>query len=79
MKRKPIFILTIVLAIIPWYFISELKFQAQMGFFLSMLLLANVILAVTLHPLLINIIKPRFVARPATTPVEAVEARAISS
>lgn len=55
--------LTLILAIIPWYFISELKFQAQMGFFLSMLLLTNVILSITLHPLLIVKIKPRFIAR----------------
>lgn len=55
--------LTLILAIIPWYFISELKFQAQMGFFLSMLLLANVILALTLHPLLIYLIKPRFISK----------------
>ena len=52
--------LTLILAIIPWYFISALKFQAQMGFFLSMLLLANLVLALTLHPLLIYLIKPRF-------------------
>lgn len=52
--------LTLILAIIPWYFLSEMKFQAQMGFFLSMLLLANVVLALTLHPLLICIFKPRF-------------------
>lgn len=62
--------LTLILAIIPWYFISELKFQAQMGFFLSMLLLANVILALTLHPLLIYIIKPRFITRRTSTSVE---------
>jgi uncharacterized protein len=55
--------LTLILAILPWYYISELKFQAQMGFFLSMLLLANVILSLTLHPLLICIIKPRFIAK----------------
>jgi predicted RND superfamily exporter protein len=55
--------LTLILAIIPWYFISELKFQAQMGFFLSMLLLVNVILSITLHPLMITIIKPRFISR----------------
>jgi len=55
--------LTLILAIIPWYFISALKFQAQIGFFLSMLLLMNVVLALTLHPLLIYLIKPRFVSR----------------
>ncbi len=55
--------LTLILAIIPWYFLTDLKFQAQMGFFLSMLLLINVIFALTLHPLMICLIKPRFVSR----------------
>jgi len=55
--------ITLILAVIPWYFISELQFQAQMGFFLSMLLLTNVILSITLHPLLIYIIKPKFILR----------------
>ncbi len=57
--------LTLILAIIPWYFLSELKFQAQMGFFLAMLLFINVILALTLHPLLILMIKPKFITRHA--------------
>ena len=55
--------LTMILAIIPWYYLSDLKFQGQMGFFLSMLLLMNVILAMTLHPLLIYIIKPKFIEK----------------
>ena len=55
--------LTLILAIIPWYFLTDLKFQAQMGFFLSMLLLINVVFALTLHPLMICLIKPRFVSR----------------
>lgn len=58
--------LTLILPIIPWYFISDLSFQAQMGFFLSMLLLTNVILALTLHPLLIYIIKPKFISNSAS-------------
>lgn len=57
--------LTLILAVIPWYLLSELKFQAQMGFFLSMLLCANVILSLTLHPLLLVTIKPNFIKRRA--------------
>ena len=71
--------LTLILAIIPWYFLSELKFQAQMGFFLSMLLLANVVMALTLHPLLIYIIKPRFISRRASNLVEALDGEAVSA
>ena len=57
--------ITLILPIITWYFISELKFQAQMGFFLSMLLFTNMIAAFTLHPLLIVMIKPRFMQKGA--------------
>lgn len=53
---------TMILSVVPWYFLSELKFQAQMGFFLALLLLINVILSLTLHPLLILLIKPRFIS-----------------
>ncbi len=57
--------ITLILPIITWYFISELKFQAQMGFFLSMLLFTNMIAAFTLHPLLIVMIRPRFMQKGA--------------
>lgn len=55
--------LTLILPIITWYFLSALKFQAQMGFFLSMLLFTNMVAAFTLHPLLIWLIKPEFMRR----------------
>jgi predicted RND superfamily exporter protein len=53
--------LTVVLPISVWYFISDMKFQAQVGLFLAMILSANVLFAITLHPLLLYVIKPRFV------------------
>lgn len=55
--------ITCIIPILLWYFISALKFQAQMGFFLSMLLLTNLVAAFTVHPLLIITIKPRFMRR----------------
>ena len=55
--------ITLILPLIIWYFISALKFQAQMGFFLSLLLFVNLIAALTLHPLLIWMIKPRFMTK----------------
>jgi predicted RND superfamily exporter protein len=71
--------LTLILAIIPWYFLSDLKFQAQMGFFLSMLLLANVVMALTLHPLLIWLIKPRFITKRALSLSESVQGETLSA
>ncbi|MBW2367623.1 MAG: MMPL family transporter [Deltaproteobacteria bacterium] len=56
---------TLIFPLVLWYFISGLKFQAQMGFFLSMLLFANMVAAMTLHPFLICLIKPNFMKRRA--------------
>jgi predicted RND superfamily exporter protein len=57
--------LTMILPIITWYFMSDLKFQAQMGVFLAMIIGTNVVLAITLHPLLIAVIKPNFIRKRA--------------
>ena len=57
--------ITLILPVLAWYFISALKFQAQMGFFLAMLLFINMIAALTLHPLLILVVKPKFMRRRA--------------
>jgi predicted RND superfamily exporter protein len=55
--------ITLILPILTWYYLSDLKFQAQMGFFLAMLLFTNMIAALTLHPLLIYICKPKFMQK----------------
>jgi len=54
--------LTVCLPIITWWFISDMKFQAEVGFFLAMIMGVNVVLALTLHPLLIYLIKPKFIS-----------------
>jgi predicted RND superfamily exporter protein len=59
---------TVILPILTWYFFSEMKFQAEVGFFLSMIMATNVILCLTLHPLLLYIIKPKFISRMMTIP-----------
>ena len=58
--------ITLILPVITWYFISGLKFQAQMGFFLAMLLFINMVTALTLHPLLILMVKPKFMKKRAS-------------
>ncbi len=55
--------ITIILPILTWYFFSDMKFQAEVGFFLSLIMGVNVLLSLTLHPLLIWIIKPKFISR----------------
>ncbi len=55
--------LTVILPIITWYFFSDMKFQAEVGFFLAMIMGTNVVLTLTLHPLLIYIIKPKCLSK----------------
>jgi hypothetical protein len=63
--------ITIILPVITWYFFSDMKFQAQVGFFLAIIMGANTVLAVTLHALLIYIIKPKFISGKQALVVEA--------
>jgi multidrug efflux pump subunit AcrB len=51
------------IAILPWYFLSSLRFMADMGLLLVLTMLINMILALVVLPLLIWTIKPKFVAR----------------
>ena len=59
--------MTMILPIITWYFISDLKFQAQMGFFLAVIMFSNLVLAITLHPLMLLTFKPAFISGQAKT------------
>ncbi|MBT8340535.1 MAG: MMPL family transporter, partial [Desulfatitalea sp.] len=69
--------LTIILPIITWYFFSDFKFQSDVGFFLTIIMSANVLLTMTLHPLMLYIIKPKFITRAARLqPVAPLEAKA---
>jgi len=65
--------ITLILPVLAWYFISGLKFQAQMGFFLAMLLFINMVAALALHPLLILIVKPKFMRKRAAARQLAAE------
>ncbi len=66
--------LTIIFPIITWYLFSDFKFQAQVGFFLAMIMGTNVVLTLTLHPLMIYIIKPNFIKRKLLSKVKVVVA-----
>jgi predicted RND superfamily exporter protein len=55
--------LTIIIPVLAWYFISGLKFQAEMGFFLAMIMTTNMVAALTLHPLLLLMVKPKFITK----------------
>ncbi|MEH6639192.1 MAG: MMPL family transporter [Porticoccaceae bacterium] len=51
----------VLLGILPWYFMSELKFLADMGLLLVMVMLINMVIALVVVPLLVWLIKPKFV------------------
>ena len=56
------FTATIVLiSILPWYFLSGLKFLADMGLLLVLVMLINMAVALIGVPLLVYLLKPRFV------------------
>ncbi|MES1945251.1 RND efflux transporter [Salinisphaera sp. PC39] len=52
-----------LVGILPWYFLSDLKFTADMGLLLAAIMLINMVLALIVLPLLVWFIKPRFVTR----------------
>ena len=52
-----------LISIVPWYFLAGLKFMADMGLLLTMVMLINMTLALVVLPLLVWLIKPKFVQR----------------
>ena len=56
------FTATIVLiSILPWYYLSGLKFLADMGLLLVLVMLINMVVALIGVPLLVYLLKPKFV------------------
>ncbi len=70
---------TVILPILTWYIFSEMKFQAQVGFFLSLIMATNVILCLTLHPLVIYLVKPKFISRGFVSREAQAETEAVAS
>ncbi|MDO8290542.1 MAG: efflux RND transporter permease subunit [Parvibaculum sp.] len=53
----------ILIGILPWYFLSDLKFLADMGLLLVLVMLINMIIALIVVPLLVWLIRPAFMLR----------------
>ncbi|MDA0823597.1 MAG: MMPL family transporter [Proteobacteria bacterium] len=53
----------VLLGILPWYILSELKFLADMGLLLVMIMLINMVIALVVLPLLVYLFKPNFIER----------------
>ena len=72
------FTATIVLiGIFPWYFLSDLKFLADMGLLLVMVMLINMVIALVVVPLLTWLIKPRFLGSGEALVVEGLDLAAL--
>jgi predicted RND superfamily exporter protein len=54
---------TVVGGVILWFFLSSLRFQAEMGLLLSLLLLINMVMALLLVPAMVYVFKPKFVGK----------------
>jgi len=52
-----------LIGILPWYFLSDLKFMADMGMLLVTIMLINMILSLVVLPMLVYLIRPKFLAR----------------
>ena len=52
-----------LIGIVPWYFLSDLKFMADMGMLLVTIMLINMVLSLVVLPTLVWFIRPKFLAR----------------
>jgi uncharacterized protein len=50
----------VTVGLLPWYWLSELRFQADMGLLLAMVMLINMLVALVAVPLLMYVFRPRF-------------------
>ena len=52
-----------LIGILPWHFLSDLKFMADMGMLLVAVMLINMVLSLVVLPMLVWFVKPKFLAR----------------
>jgi predicted RND superfamily exporter protein len=54
---------TLVGGVLPWYWMSSLRFSAEMALLLALLMLTHWLAAITLVPSIFAIVRPKFVSR----------------
>jgi predicted RND superfamily exporter protein len=62
-----------MIGIVPWYFLSDFKFMADMGMLLVAIMLINMVLALIVLPMLVWFIKPKFASREDLAVGESVD------
>ena len=55
--------MVMLIGILPWYFLSDLKFMADMGLLLVTIMLINMVLSLVVLPMLVWFIEPKFLGR----------------
>ncbi len=65
---------TLVGGVLPWYFLSSLRFSAEMALLLALLMLTHWLAAITLVPAIFSIVRPRFMTTEASPRKEHLEA-----
>lgn len=64
---------TLVAGVIPWVWMSDLRFSAEMAMLLALLMLTHWLSAITLVPSIFSIFRPKFVERGAEASEEELE------
>ena len=54
---------TMVVGVLFWYFLSSMKFQAEMGLLLAIIMFFNMVGAMVILPMLLYIFKPKFLGK----------------
>jgi uncharacterized protein len=62
-----------LVGIIPWYFLSGLRFMADMGLLLCMIMMINMLCALVVLPLLVSLFKPKFLEREHLVVAESMD------
>ncbi|MFP6680557.1 MAG: MMPL family transporter, partial [Gammaproteobacteria bacterium] len=62
-----------LMGILPWYFLSDLKFMADMGVLLVAIMLINMVLSLVALPTLVWFVKPAFLSREDLVVGESVD------
>ena len=67
---------TLVGGVLPWYWMSSLRFSAEMALLLALLMLTHWLAAITLVPSIFSIVRPAFVARDVEPPQTSAASQA---
>ncbi len=68
-----------LMGILPWYFLSDLKFLADMGILLVAIMLINMVLSLMVLPLLVWFVRPKFMDRDDLMVGESIDLKILAA